>query len=99
MAFFKLPSHYVFDYKPMFYDPKKERRDTVRKEVRRELGLEQDPNAYRYSIKFRHDNFYHRKIKHSQNVRLAVILVLLVLTGYLILYSDLLDSIFKSFLK
>ncbi len=99
MALFRLPSHYVFDYKPMFYDPKKERRETVRKEVRRELGLEEDPYAYRYSIKFRHDSFYHRKIKRSQNVRLAVILVLLTLTGYLIMYSDLLDSIFKSFLK
>ncbi len=98
MAFFKLPSHYVFDYKPMFYDPKKERRETVRKQVRRELGLENDPHAYRYSIKFRHDSFYHRKIRRSQNVRLLVILVLLVIIAYLILYSDLLESIFKSFM-
>ncbi len=99
MALFRLPPHYVFDYKPMFYDSKKERREAVRKQVRHELGIEQDPNAYKYSIRFRHSSFYHSKIKRGQNIRLALILAFLILLTYLIFYSDLLDSIAKSILK
>jgi len=97
--FFKLPSHYVFDYKPLFYDPKKERREAVRKQVRHELGLEHDPQAYRYTIRFRSTAFNQRKIKRGQNIRLFVILVFLLLLVYLFWQSDLLEVIFQSFMK
>ena len=97
--FFKLPSHYVFDYKPMFYDPKKERREAVRKQVRYELGLEHDPQAYKYTIRFRSQAFNQRKIKRGQNTRLILILIFLLLITYLFWQSDILDMIFQSFMK
>ncbi len=97
MGLFSLPPHYVFDYKPRFYDPNKERRKATREQVRRELGLDSDPNAYKYSINFRHQAFYHKKIKRRQNTRLAIILALLLLITYLLLYTNLLDSIAKAF--
>jgi len=99
MALFKLPSHYVFDYKPIFYDPRKERREATRKQVRKELGLENDPNAYRYTIKFRSQAFYHRRAKRAQNYRLLVILLFLLILTYIILYSDLLEKMFAELLK
>ncbi len=99
MALFKLPSHYVFDYKPIYYDPRKERREAVRQQVRKELGKETDPNAYRYTIRFRSQAYYHKRIKRGQNVRLLVILVLLFGITYLILYSDVLQSLIEKILK
>ncbi len=47
MALFRLPPHYVFDYKPIYYDARKERRKAVRQQVRKELGKETDPDAYK----------------------------------------------------
>ncbi len=99
MALFKLPSHYVFDYKPIYYDPNKERREAVRQQVRKELGKESDPNAYRYSIKFRSQAYYHKRIKRGQNTRLAVILILLLAISYLILYSDVLQNLLEKIVK
>ena len=40
MMFFKRPEYRRFEYKPRFYDPKKEAREERLRRVRAELGLE-----------------------------------------------------------
>ncbi len=99
MGLFNLPPHYVFDYKPMYYDKDKERRKAVRNQVRKELGMETDSDAYRYTIRFRSQAYYHKKIKKGQNVRLIAILILLLGVTYLILYSDILQAFIEKLLK
>ncbi len=99
MALFRLPPHYVFDYKPMYYDKNKERRETVKKQVRRELGLENDPEAYKYSIRFRRETFYQRKVKRGQNMRMLLILILLLIIAYLAFYTDAFDQLISKIVK
>ena len=83
----------------MYYDPKKERREAVKQQVRRELGLKTDPYAYRNTIRFRSQAYYHKRIKRGQNIRLLVILILLFTVTYLILYSDLIQNLLEKFTK
>lgn len=39
-SFFKVPQHNVFDYKPRYYDPEKERRRELLNEMRIAQGKE-----------------------------------------------------------
>ena len=78
-AFFKVPKHRVFDYKPRFYDPEKERRE----QRRRELGLvEEDVEDGEYKpgsiirnsgMKSRHEAFTQKMSKSRRQSRLFVV--------------------------
>jgi hypothetical protein len=79
-----------FDYKPLYYDPRKEAMEDRKLKVKRELGMEISDEEYKPQIKgsfvqgtthlkksrFRGDNARSRQYK---NVKLAVILSLLLI--------------------
>ncbi len=68
--FFKLPKHYVFDYKPLYYKPKKK----YEKEYK-----QKDGEHYRPEIKFRRYINYHKQSKQKSAVMLITVLGLLIL--------------------
>lgn len=51
ISFFKLPKHKVFNYQPLYYDERKERRENVRADALRE-------KARREGTEFRDENYY-----------------------------------------
>lgn len=102
-SFFKLPQYNVFDYKPRFYDPKKEARDQRRKELRNEsgkspaieIGDEYVPGS---SIKgsFRPKMPRQSYRSRSSTIRLIVIMAALFLLAYILLATDF-TSVIKFF--
>jgi len=101
MAFFKLPDHYVFDYKPLYYDPQKEKLQKRIENIKKELGIDEDKDAnirYKPDINFRRDGIYRRRKDRNSLARFLVILTFLVLMAYFLFYTsyfDLLVRIFK----
>ena len=92
MALFKLPEHYVFDYKPIYYDPKKEEREKRLQKIKEELGIEDNNKEFKFKrdISFRDKSIYRRKRDRSAIIRLGVIMGFLFLLAYLILYTNIL---------
>ncbi len=77
---FKQRSHYVFDYKPRFYNPRKERLDQLKKEIEAENNSETS-----YSLGLSRTNLkehWQRAKSDSSDIkttrRLAIILSILV---------------------
>lgn len=102
--FSKQTSHYVFDYKPIYYDPKKESREKRFKNIRAELGIKETeeklhPN-YKADINFRDTARFNRNRRdRNSTVRLLAILVILGVTTYIFLYTDVFDKITNFFVS
>ena len=87
LRFFKLPKHQQYQYKPRFWDPKKEEREERLQQI--EAMKEGDPEALkaRLSANFRKGyakdtSFRKRQVRRS-NLILLGILALLVIFSYL----------------
>ncbi len=92
IAFFKVPRHKVFEYKPRYYDEEKERRD----QRRRELGLDgptEDSGSQPAgslirsgAMRARHDNFTRKMQQSKRRSQLFLIglIVILSLITYLL---------------
>ena len=97
--FIKLPEHYVFDYKPMYYDPQKEEREKRFKQIDKELGLNKDKEGseenYRPEIKFRRHFSYHKRHRTNRLISLAITLVIIFLLFYLFLATPFLEKFFQ----
>lgn len=104
-AFFKVPQHRVFDYKPRFYDPEKERRE----QRRRELGLEDDDlnddgeykpgSIIRNSgMKVRHESFSQKMSKQKRQSRFFV-LIFIVLLSFVVYYLLCKSPTFRSLIS
>ena len=88
ITFFKLATPRKFNYKPLYFDPVKDRIAERNKEIAREMGLEKD-EAYVSRIRpgiFREHSKKAHKVKSSSNIRLIVILIILLFLAYLIFY-------------
>ncbi len=77
---FKSRANYVFDYKPRFYDARKERLDNLKKKYENK-----DSNQEAYKLSLTKDNLKNdwNRSKHSAhdkkiNLRLALIIVILI---------------------
>ena len=87
LRFFKLPRHQQYQYKPRFWDPKKEEREERLKQI--EAVKEGDAEALkaRLSANFRKgytkDTSFRKKQVMRSNLILLGILVLLVVLSYL----------------
>ena len=87
LRFFKLPKHQQYQYKPRFWDPKKEEREERLKQI--EAVKEGDAEALkaRLSANFRKgytkDTSFRKKQVMRSNLILLGILVLLVVLSYL----------------
>ncbi len=93
--FFKQRGHYVFDYKPMYYDPKKEDREKREQRIRKELGITEEaktPENYKASFDFRRNSITRTRRDNSSTLRLLIILALLIVLSYMFLYSDTLSK-------
>lgn len=96
MGLFKLPGHYVFDYKPIFYDPKKEEREKRLERIKKELGVEDDIKLNsKPKINFRSSSIQRRRKERTSTVRFLVILVLLMIMVYLFLFTSVLDKLLE----
>lgn len=87
-SFFKLPKPRKFDYKPLYYDPVKERRQERNRQIERELGLDKDKKYVSriYHGIFRDQIKRNLKTERSSNIRLIIIFIILLLLAYLIFY-------------
>ncbi len=98
--FIKLPGHYIFDYKPMYYDAKKEEREKKEKQFKQELGLE-TKEEYKSDIKgqFKSRMSYSRRTKKTSNITLLFLIAFLGFVAYLFFYTDSLSIITEMFVK
>ena len=86
---FKLPKHKQFSYRPMYFDPEKEKREARNKEIAREMGVDENtqyisrlkPGVMRSQFRRTDD-----KTRKASNLRLIIIIVFLLFVAYLILY-------------
>ncbi len=87
-SFINLPAHNRFDYKPLYYDPKKDkRRKFSEKRLKFDQGAVQERNS-RISGKFRERlQQQHKKRIYAQNSSYRVLMLIGMLTLPLIYYA------------
>ena len=102
LPMFRVPKHSVFEYKPMYYDPEKERREQRRKE----LGLatsDETPSGCAPgallragAMRARHESFMQEmeSNKRRATVRRLVLVVILSVAAYLVISGNL-DFFFR----
>ena len=85
LTFFKIPRNKKYNYRPVFYDKKKEEREKRNKAV-----SENDPEAYAAALKDKLDLRWKRtagaRSRKASNQRLVIILVVMFLLLYIIFY-------------
>ncbi len=85
LTFFKIPRNKKYNYRPVYYDKKKEEREKRNKAV-----SEDDPEAYAAALKDRLDLRWKRtagaRSRKASNQRLILILVVMFLLLYIIFY-------------
>jgi len=103
--FFRLPQYNVFDYKPRFYDPEKERRKELLNELRKSQGkrlIGEEDGEYKpgSTIKGSFKSKMTRTSFSAKNsiFRVVVIAAILMFLAYLLFIADL-TSFVKLFAK
>ncbi len=85
LTFFKTPRHKKFNYKPVYYDKKKEER-----EKRQKAALEEDHKNYEKALRDRLQMRWKRtagaRTRRASNQRLVVIFVVMFVLVYLIFF-------------
>ncbi|MBR6249870.1 MAG: hypothetical protein IKR17_01590 [Bacteroidales bacterium] len=92
LSFFKVPKPHQFTYVPRYYDPEKERRDEIRRELEKE-SPEAGKDTYvpgdlirNVGFKARHDRFdadsHHKTLRRRSQLLTMAILVTLMVLGY-----------------
>lgn len=90
--FIKLPQHRRFEFKPRFYDERKEELDQRIQRIKEEVELEKKlkESGENYTINYRstiRDQFQrNRKTKKISNIRFLLILVALLGLAYYLIY-------------
>lgn len=86
ITFFKTPKNKKFNYRPLFYDQKKEER-----EQRMKTALEEGSDDYEAALRARMQMRWKRSAgsrdKKLSNQRLVIILVVIFLLFYLVFFS------------
>ncbi len=82
LTFFKTPKNKKFNYKPVYYDKKKDER-----EKRQKSAIEDEPDNYEDALRARMQARWKRnagaKEKRTSNTRLIIIILALALVLYL----------------
>jgi len=95
--------HYVFDHKPIYYNPKKEQREKRFQSIRKELGVDEKtetPENFKAEVNFRSGGRIGRtKRDKSSTVRLLAILVILAVFSYFFLYTDVFEKMTQYFVS
>lgn len=87
--FFKIPSHRQFNYQPLYFDPEKEEREQRNKDIKKELGIKEEGEAYSPGIRRGAMKSYFKANKRStrnSNLRLVLIVFFLLFVAYYLLY-------------
>ena len=88
-GFIKLPRRKGFNYKPLYYDAEKERREIRKRELEKVLGSK-DIGAYVPTITHGSMRAQSRrgrtKAQRISNIRLIILIIILLFLAYLILY-------------
>lgn len=79
-SFFKTNSHYVYDYKPRYYDPRKERLEQMKKNAEEQESGKLTPKLTISKDTLRKDWARHKKSDADRKsaIRLAIIIAILV---------------------
>lgn len=85
LTFFKTPKHKQFNYRPLFYDKKKEEREKLQKTALEEKGQDYE-QALRDRMRMRWKRNAGAKDKKATNQRLVIILVVIFLLFYLVFF-------------
>ncbi|MCK9254297.1 MAG: hypothetical protein GX793_08735 [Bacteroidales bacterium] len=102
-SLFKVPQHNVFDYKPRYYDPEKDRRRELLNEMRvsqgkEAIGFDSSKPGARIKGSFKHQMRRSSYSKGNSALRVLVLTFVLGFLAYLILIADL-TPIVKLFMK
>lgn len=85
LTFFKVPRNKKFNYRPVFYDQKKEER-----EKRQKAALEEDGGDYEKALRDRMQLQWKRssgaRARRSSNQRLIIIFIVIFLLFYLVFF-------------
>lgn len=94
--FFKQRGHYVFDYKPLYYDARKEDREKRLRRIKAEMGIkdeETENKEYKPSFDFRRNSITRTRSQRNSSIRLLIILAFMLLFGYFFFFTDLVQQI------
>lgn len=90
--FFHIPSHYVFNYQPRYYDPKKEK-------FKEKNNIENQENsnkeAIRRRISFREHRISRLDKEKQASLRRIIILFVLITLFYLLFFTNFIDVLLK----
>jgi hypothetical protein len=85
ITFFKTPKNKKYDYRPVYYDAKKEEREK-RLKTAYEEGTENYEQALRDRIQMRWKRGSGARDKRASNQRLVIIMVVVFLLAYLVFF-------------
>ncbi len=85
--FFKLPKHKVFNYDPIYYDERKEKREERIRMIEQEMGIKKDEitrtlSKGSFSVHFERK----RKSQRYSNMRLIILIVFLLFVAYYLFF-------------
>ncbi len=83
LTFFKTPKNKKYNYKPLYYDPRKEEREKRLKSALEDTNSEYG-EALRDRIQMRWKRTTAKKDQKSSNQRLIIILLIISLLAYLV---------------
>ena len=83
LTFFKTPKNKKYNYKPLYYDPRKEEREKRLKSALEDTNSEYG-EALRDRIQMRWKRSTAKKDQKSSNQRLIIILLIISLLAYLV---------------
>ncbi len=78
---FKTRSYYVFDYKPRYYDPRKERLEQMKKLAAEENSSAELPTLSLTKDKLKKDWARHKKSTSDRNTNLRLAIIIAILVG------------------
>lgn len=88
LRFIKLPTHKRFNYNPIYYNEMKEELDERVKNIKKEMGVNDEDINDKPLIKGHIVGQFRRNIKQKKqsNLRLVIILIALILIAYLLFF-------------
>jgi Flp pilus assembly protein TadB len=89
ISLFRTPRPKQFKYTPIFYDPQKEALKEREKQIRQELGLNNDGSERVSMVRGQFRKQFESKLKNKgsrqTNMRLAIIFIILCVVAYFLL--------------
>jgi hypothetical protein len=87
---FKPRAHYVFDYKPRYYDERKERLEKIKKKYKNKEETSEDiPNITLSKDNLKSEWHRHKKISSSGGVNRRLAIIIAILVGILAYFFEL----------